>query len=489
MPKDASVNIEAVLDSASVGSFQRVSEMQAKLHRWAVADPGRQFDDLFNFVHDPATLIMAFDRVAGNQGARTAGVDGLVVADVEERIGVPGFLDDLRAQLKAGTFRPLPVRERKIPKPGGSGKARRLGIPTIADRVVQAALKLVLEPVFEADFKPVSYGFRPNRRAQDAVAEIHFFGTRGYRWVLDADIQACFDEIEHVAVMDRVRKRIKDKRVLALVKAFLKAGVLTELGELQDTRTGTPQGGIISPLLANVALSVLDEHGCAAWESGGTMSTQARRRRRRLKGLPNWRIVRYADDFVVLVHGTEPDTEMLREEITHVLRPIGLRLSPAKTRVVHMSEGFDFLGFRIQWRRKRGTSKWYVYTFVAQRPLRSVKAKIRALTHKTSQQDLEYVLTSLNMVMHGWANYFRHAVAKNTFGTLDNFTWWRLIRMLRERHHWTWSDVRRRFVTASGQWQPITAGETELRKISAIPVTRYRYRSTAIPSPWPLQQT
>ncbi|MFV2128403.1 group II intron reverse transcriptase/maturase [Micromonospora sp. LOL_013] len=454
-----------------------------------MADPGRQFDDLFNFVHDPATLIMAFDRVAGNQGARTAGVDGLVVADVEERIGVPGFLDDLRAQLKAGTFRPLPVRERKIPKPGGSGKVRRLGIPTISDRVVQAALKLVLEPVFEADFKPVSYGFRPNRRAQDAVAEIHFFRTRGYRWVLDADIQACFDEIEHVAVMDRVRKRIKDKRVLALVKAFLKAGVLTELGELQDTRTGTPQGGIISPLLANVALSMLDEHGCAAWESGGTMSTQARRRRRRLKGLPNWRIVRYADDFVVLVHGTEPDTEMLREEITHVLRPIGLRLSPTKTRVVHMSEGFDFLGFRIQWRRKRGTSKWYVYTFVAQRPLRSVKAKIRALTYKTSQQDLEYVLTSLNMVMHGWANYFRHAVAKNTFGTLDNFTWWRLIRMLRERHHWTWSDVRRRFVTASGQWQPITAGETELRKISAIPVTRYRYRSTAIPSPWPLQQT
>ena len=489
MPKDALVNTGASIDPAPVGSHQRVSEMQAKLHRWAVADPGRRFDDLFNLVHDPATLIMAFGRVAGNQGARTAGVDGLTVAEVEERIGVPGFLDDLRAQLKAGTFRPLPVRERKIPKPGGSGKVRRLGIPTIADRVVQAALKLVLEPIFEADFKPVSYGFRPNRRAQDAVAEIHFFGTHGYRWVLDADIHACFDEIDHVAVMDRVRKRIKDKRVLALVKAFLKAGVLTELGDLQDTRTGTPQGGIISPLLANVALSVLDEHMHAAWEPGGTMSTQERRRRRRLKGLPNWRIVRYADDFVVLVHGTEPDIEVLREEITHVLRPVGLRLSPAKTRVVHMGEGFDFLGFRIQWRRKRGTSKWHVYTFVAQRPLRSVKAKIRALTPKTSQQDLEYVLTSLNMVMHGWANYFRHAVAKNTFSMLDNFTWWRLIRMLRERHHWTWSDVRRRFVTASGQWQPITAGETELRKISAIPVTRYRYRSTAIPSPWPLQQT
>ena len=167
--------------------------MQAKLHRWAVADPGRRFDDLFNFVYDPATLIAAFGRVAGNRGAATPGVDGLTVADVEEQVGVPGFLDDLRAALKDGSFRPLPVRERKIPKPGGSGKVRRLGIATVADRVVQAALKLVLEPIFEADFLPCSYGFRPRRRAHDAIAEIHHFGTRGYRWVLDADVEAALD--------------------------------------------------------------------------------------------------------------------------------------------------------------------------------------------------------------------------------------------------------------------------------------------------------
>jgi len=171
--------------------------MQAKLHRWAVADPGRRFDDLFNFVYDPATLIMALDRVAGNQGANTPGVDGLTVADIEEQLGVPGFLDDLRAALRDGSFRPLPVRERKIPKPGGSGKVRKLGIPTIADRVVQAALKLVLEPIFEADFLPVSYGFRPKHRAHDAIAEIHHFGTRGYRWVLDADIEAALDASSH----------------------------------------------------------------------------------------------------------------------------------------------------------------------------------------------------------------------------------------------------------------------------------------------------
>ena len=192
MPKDAPVDVGAP-PKPIVGPYRRVSEMQAKLHRWAAADPGRRFDDLFNFVHDPATLYVAYCRVEGNRGANTPGVDGMTVALVEQRIGVQEFLDDLRAQLKAGTFRPLPVRERLIPKPGGSGKLRRLGIPAVAGKVVQAALKLVLEPIFEADFEPVSYGFRPVRRAHDAIAEIHVFGTNRYRWVLDADIEAALD--------------------------------------------------------------------------------------------------------------------------------------------------------------------------------------------------------------------------------------------------------------------------------------------------------
>ena len=168
MPKDAPPNGGARPEQDPIGPGRRVSEMQAKLHRWAAADPGRRFDDLFNLVHDPATLLVAFDRVAGNTGASTAGIDGRTVADVTEQIGVPGFLDDLRAQLKQGTFRPVPVRERTIPKPGGSGKVRRLGIPTVADRVVQAALKLVLEPIFEADCAPrgagvTGWGARPHR--------------------------------------------------------------------------------------------------------------------------------------------------------------------------------------------------------------------------------------------------------------------------------------------------------------------------------------
>jgi len=458
--------------------------MQAKLHRWAVADPGRRFDDLFNFVYDPATLIVAFGRVAGNQGARTPGVDGLTVADIEEIVGVPGFLDDLRAAVKDGSFRPLPVRERTIPKPGGSGKVRKLGIPTVADRVVQAALKLVLEPIFEADFLPVSYGFRPKRRAHDAIAEIHHFGTRGYRWVLDADIEACFDSISHSALMDRVRARVKDKRVLTLVKAFLKAGILTELGDRQDTHTGTPQGGILSPLLANIALSALDEHVMAPWKPGGSMSTTGRRVYRRTKGRPTWRIIRYADDFVIMVHGSRKDTEALREDVATILAPLGLRLSKAKTQVVHMSDGFDFLGFRIRWKRKRGSNKWYVYTFIADRPLRSLKAKIRTLTRRTSQGHLAYVLTRLGMLMRGWANYFKHAVAKWTFSKLDTFTWWRLVHMIRTRHGWNWGQLRRRLITADGRWQ-IAADGVEYFRIEGVTVSRYTYRGNKIPTPWP----
>jgi RNA-directed DNA polymerase len=440
----------------------------------------------------PATRQNAMNSVAGscarlNRSSNRrpgSGVDGITADYVKEAVGVPGFLDDLRAALKDGSFRPLPVRERMIPKPGGSGKLRRLGIPAIADRVVQAALKLVLEPIFEAGFEPVSYGFRPRRRAQDAIAEIHHFGTRGYRWVLDADIEAAFDNCSHPAVMERVRARVKDKRVLALVKAFLKAGVLTELGEHRDTLTGTPQGGILSPLIFNIALSALDEHLTAPWKEGGTMSTEYRRAARRRKGLPTWRVIRYADDFAVLVNGSQEDAAALREEIAGVLAGLGLRFSGSKTRIVHLSEGFSFLGFRLQWRRKKGTAKWYVYTFIDDRPIRSLKAKIRALTPRTSQLDTEYVLTRLNQVMHGWANYFRHAVAKGTFSMLDNFAWWRVIRMLRERHHWKWADVRRWLVGPTGHWRPIAAGATEPRPIAAIPVYRYRYRGSQIPSPW-----
>ncbi len=308
----------------------------------------------------------------------------------------------------------------------------------------------------------------------------------GYRWVLDADIEACFDSIAHSALMDRVRARVKDKRVLALVKSFLKAGVMTELGNHEDSSTGTPQGGILSPLLANIALSALDEHVHGPWQPGGTMSTPRRRARRRAKGVPNWRIVRYADDFVVLVHGNGVDVENLREDITHVLAPLGLWLSEAKTQILHMSDGFDFLGFRIQWRRKRGTTKWYVYTFIADRPVRSLKDKVRALTSRLSQQPPRDVLIRLNQIMRGWSAYFRHAVAKHTMSSLENFVWHRVIRWWKTLHRWRWKDVRRHHTAPTGQWARPSADGIELFNLASVRITRYRYRGNTIPNPWTL---
>lgn len=369
------------------------------------------------------------------------------------------------------------MRERTIPKSGG--RLRRLGIPTVRDRVVQAALKLVLEPIFEADFKPCSYGFRPGRRAMDAVAEIQYLGTRSYEWVLDADIEACFDEIDHTALLERVRRRIEDKRVVALVKAFLKAGLLSEAGQRDETLTGTPQGGILSPLLANIALSVLDEHFAADWE--GPMRTAMRRRTRRRKGMGTWRLVRYADDFVVMVSGTQAHAEALRARVADVIAPMGLRLSERKTTVTHLDEGFDFLGFRIQRRRKRGSDQRYVYTYPSWAAIAALKRKVRALTARASHRTLKVLLLRVNAVLRGWALYFRHGVSKRTFSRLDSFAWRRVTRWLRKRHpHLNWKAIRRRFMK---RWSIVSEG-TALYLPSTVPVTRYRYRGTRIPTPW-----
>lgn len=246
MSEDAPVNTGAVEWPSSDSAYFVVRRMQTKLHRWAGDDGSRRFGDLFNLVYDPAFLVHAWERVSTNTGARTAGIDKATTAWVETRVGVEAFLGQIREALKSGAFAPVEVRQVMIPKGAAAGKFRKLGIPTVADRVVQASLKAVLEPIFEADFKPCSYGFRPNRRAHDAVAEIQYLGTRSYSWVLEADIAACFDEISHTALMNRLRLRIKDKRVCALVKAFLKSGIFTELGVREETLTGTPQGGILS---------------------------------------------------------------------------------------------------------------------------------------------------------------------------------------------------------------------------------------------------
>jgi RNA-directed DNA polymerase len=459
---------------------RRVREIQAKLHRWARDDPHRRFDDLFNLVADPAFLLVAWDRVRTNKGARTAGVDGATASSIAAR-GVEVFLDELRSQVKDRSFRPLPVRERMIPKAGG--KRRRLGIAAVRDRVVQASLKLVLEPIFEADFLPCSYGFRPQRRAHDAVAEVRHLTSHSYEWVVEGDITACFDEISHPALMDRVRRRVGDKRVLALVKAFLKAGILGEDRVLRATDTGTPQGSILSPLLSNVALSVLDEHIARA--PGGPTSSPHQRAKRRAQGLPNYRLVRYADDWCLVISGTRADAETLREEVAEVLSTMGLRLSQQKTLITHIDEGLVFLGWRIQRHRKRGTNRYYVYTYPARKAVMAVTGKVKTLCRRMdTNQPLEALLGHLNPMLRGWCAYFRPGVSSATFAYLGAYTWARVIGWLRRKHRRiTVKELRRRY--CRGGWWPVTTGR-ELFNPAKVRTTRYRYRGTVIPTPWPV---
>lgn len=482
MFEEAPVNTGAVQWPDADSAFWTVRSMQIKLHRWAKEDFSRQFGDLFNLVYDPAFLAHAWERVSSNAGARTPGVDRATVAWVESRIGVKAFLGRIRALLKSGEFEPVEVRQVQIPK--ASGKLRKLGIPTVADRVVQASLKAVLEPIFEADFKPCSYGFRPNRRAQDAIAEIHFLASHSYEWVLEADIQACFDEIGHTPLMERMRHRIKDKRVLALVKAFLKAGVMTTTGHREETLSGTPQGGILSPLLANIALSTLDEHFDE--QRREQMGTDQQRAKRKRNGLGNWKIVRYADDFVVMVSGERRHAEALREEAAEVLAPMGLRLSPEKTRVVHIDEGFDFLGFHIHRRRKRGTQRHCVYTTPSKKAVQSAKDKVRHKTRRsTLHMSLGELIISLNRMLRGWATYFRHGVSSRVFQQLDSHAWWRIVSWIRTKYKGksrvSMKEVRRRF--CDQRWRLAHEGVV-FTGASSVAVTRYRYRGSTIATPW-----
>ncbi len=335
------------------------------------------------------------------------------------------------------------------------------------------------EPIFEAEFKPCSYGFRPRRRAHDAIAEIHQFPSRTYEWVLEGDTEACFDNIDHTALMDRVRRGVGDKRVVSLIKSFLHAGILGEDGLIRETTSGTPQGGILSPLLTNVALSVLDEHFAEEWRVNSGSTYQRTKRRR--GGFANYRIVRYKDDFVVLVAGIRAHAEALREDVAAVLAPMGLGLSEAKTRVCHIDEGFDFLGFRIQRRQKRGTTKRVVYTYPSKKALASIIGRVRALTCRSSHPTLAALLRQLNPVLRGWCTYFRHGVSKATFGYLDQYTWHRVVRWIRKRHNKTkWALLLRRYLP---EWRPTEDGVV-LFQPQSVTVSRYRYRANNIATPW-----
>jgi RNA-directed DNA polymerase len=456
---------------------QRVLGWQTKLHRWAAEDEQKRFGDLFNLVCDPATLLVAWERVKRNRGSRTAGVDGQTRKRVEQT-GVEVVLAELRQELKDGSYRPLPARERLIPK--RSGKLRSLGISALRDRIVQMAAKLVLEPIFEADFCPTSYGFRPGRRAQDAIEQVRFFihAPRSYEWVIEGDVEDCFSSIHHGLLVEQVRRRVTDKRVLALIRRFLAAGIMREHGSLAATSSGTPQGSILSPLMANIALSALDRNFEAAWSA----RTHNQRARDRADGRPSYRMIRYADDFVVLVRGTEAQAHQVKKQTAKFMREqMRLTLSPEKTAVTHVDDGFDLLGFRIK-RRPWRKDKHVAYTFPTERALREVMHRIKTLTKRnTTYLSLDELIHALNPILRGWANYYRHAASKRCFAYLSYYLWWRVMRWLRMKYpRLTWKQIRRKY------WGRDWTGPEGARLAwpAEVPVTRYRYRGHRIPSPW-----
>ena len=392
----------------------KVRELQRKLYVCAKRSRTRRFHALFDRICRGDVLREAWKRVRSNRGA--AGGDEKSIQSIEEK-GGDVFLDGIRSDLVAGRYRPSPVRRRYIPK--ADGKQRPLGIPTVRDRVAQMAAKLVIEPIFEADFLPVSYGFRPKRNATQALEAIREAGNRGQNFVFDADIRGYFDTIDREKLMAKVSERISDRRVLKRIRKWLLAGVMED-GMVRETLAGTPQGGVISPLLAHIYLHDLDR----IWEQ----------RCRHLGQL-----VRHADDFVVMCR-TESQAKEAQRRVGIIMERLGLMLHPEKTRIVDLrrgKEGFTFLGCTIRKRRsiQRAPHLHFMQRWPSPKAMKRVRERVHDLTdaRRSGAKDGKGIIASVNPVLRGWGNYFRTGNAEREFHRIDEYAYGRLVRWMQRR--------------------------------------------------------
>ena len=477
---------------------------QRRLYERSRNNPAYVFRKLWGLVTDPRNLRVAIARVARNKGARTAGVDGFTVKKALG-LGVDAYVQDLRSELRAGVYRPSPVRRVLIPKAGQLGKFRPLGIPTVKDRVVQAAMKNILEPVFEADFYPVSYGFRPGKAVHGALEHLRMLlrpkdieteseRRLPYPWAIEGDIKGCFDNIDHHGLMNRVRRRIGDAKVNRLVVAFLKAGVLSEEQFLR-TDSGTPQGGILSPLLANIALSAIEER-CErhVWpRRTPTLQTEDERILRRAqlaraydrkRGRVLFFPIRYADDFIILVsapHGPE-QSRRAEEAANHekvalatALRDtLHLELSETKTLVTPVTKTLRFLGHHVRVRphpsHRRMVSTAVIPKDRTQRLREHIK---RQFGPKGRSRTLGEHLHALNLVLRGFCNFYRHAWgAKRVFRALDHYLWWSILRWVQKKH----GRAYRKVVASRYGWRKPDGRQLRWRDGDVLPFEMSRVR-------------